>query len=47
MTRTTGSLVRNGAVWAMGMLGTPSAAIAQHSPGGTLQVPGVNGSGVP
>jgi flagellar biosynthetic protein FliP len=47
MTRMAGSLTRNGVVWAMGMLSTPSAAIVPHSPGGTLQLPGVNGSGVP
>jgi flagellar biosynthesis protein FliP len=47
MTRVAGSLVRNGLVWAMGMLSTPSAAAIPHPPGGTLQVPGINGSGVP
>ena len=31
----------------MGMLSAPSAAAAPHSPGGTLQLPGANGSGVP
>jgi flagellar biosynthesis protein FliP len=47
MTRITGSVVRNGLVWAMGMLSIPSAAAAPQTAGGSLQVPGVNGSGVP
>ncbi len=47
MTRITGSVIRNGVLWAMGMLSAPSAAAAPHTSAGTLQVPGVNGSGVP
>ena len=47
MTRIAGSIIRNGLVGAMGMLSIPSAAAVPHSPGGSLQLPGVNGSGVP
>jgi flagellar biosynthesis protein FliP len=47
MTRIAGSVIRNGLVWAIGMLSTPAAAAAPQTAAGTLQVPGVTGSGVP
>jgi flagellar biosynthetic protein FliP len=40
-------VIRGGFVAAMGLLSAPSAYAVPHSSDGMLQVPGVNGSGVP